>query len=134
MLSAREGLNALTHITPEFPMVCPFSMALITSNGAPCDMLHHWYQRIPDFASHGINSLRPRRNRRHFADDTFKRIFLNENVSISVEISLKFVPKGPVNNIPTLVQIMAWRRPGNRPLSEPTIVRLPMHICVTQPQ
>ena len=27
-------------------------------------------------------------------------------------MSLKFVPKGPINNIPALVQIMAWRRPG----------------------
>ena len=32
---------------------------------------------------------------------------------------MKFVPKGPINNIPALVQIMAWRRPGDKPLSEP---------------
>ena len=44
------------------------------------------------------------------ADDTFKWIFLNENVIISIKISLKFIPKGPVNNIQALVQIMAWRR------------------------
>ena len=54
-----------------------------------------------------------------FADDIFKCIFLNEKVWISIKISLKFVPKGPINNIPTLVQIMAWRRPGDKPLSEP---------------
>ena len=35
-------------------------------------------------------------------------------------ISLKFVPKGPINNIPALVQIMAWRRSGDKPLPEPT--------------
>ena len=46
-----------------------------------------------------INTLRPRQNGRHFADDTFKRIFLYENVRISIKISMKFVPKGPVNNI-----------------------------------
>ena len=57
-----------------------------------------------------FNTLRPRQNRRRFADDTFKRIFLNENVRISIKISLKFVPKGPINNNPALVQIMAWRR------------------------
>ena len=34
-------------------------------------------------------------------------IFFNENVTISIEISLKFVPKGPINNDPALVQIMA---------------------------
>ena len=66
-----------------------------------------------------VNTLRPRQNGRHFADDTFKHIFLNENVRISIKISLKFVPKGPINNIPALVQIMAWRRSGDKPLSEP---------------
>ena len=81
-----------------------------------------------------INTLRPRQNGRHFADDTFKRIFLSENVGISNEISLKFVDKGPINNIPALVQMMAWRRPGDKPLSEPMVVRLPTHICVTRPQ
>ena len=45
-----------------------------------------------------------------------------------------FVPKCPIDNIPSLVQIMAWRRPGNKPLSEPMFVRLPTHICVTRPQ
>ena len=76
----------------------------------------------------------PRQNGRHFADDTFKRIFVNENVRILIEISLKFVPKGPINNIPSLVQIMAWRRPFDKPLSEPMMVCLPTHICVTRPQ
>ena len=64
-----------------------------------------------------INTWRLRQNGRHFADDIFKCIFLNENVRISIEISLNFVPKGRNNNIPALVQIMAWRRPGDKPLS-----------------
>ena len=80
------------------------------------------------------NTLRPRQNGRNFADDTFKYIFLNENVIISAKIPLKFVPKGPINSIPALVQIMAWRRSGDKPLSEPMMVRLPTHICVTRPQ
>ena len=42
--------------------------------------------------------------------------------------SLKFVPKGSINNIPSLVQVMAWRRPGDKPLSEPTLVSLLTHI------
>ena len=49
----------------------------------------------------------------------FRCVFLTENIWISIKISLKFVPKGPINNIPALVQIMAWRRPGAKPLSEP---------------
>ena len=81
-----------------------------------------------------INTLRPRQDGRHFPDDIFKWIFLNENVWISNNISMKFVPKGPINNIPALVQIMAWRRSGDKPLSEPMMVRLPTHICVTRPQ
>ena len=81
-----------------------------------------------------FNSLRPRQNRRHLADEIFKCIFWNENVWISITVSLKFVPKGPINNIPALVQIMAWRRPGDKPLSGPMMVRLPTHICVTRPQ
>ena len=81
-----------------------------------------------------FNTLRPRQNGRHFADDTFKYIFLNKNVIISAKISLKFVPKGPINNITALVQIMAWRRSGVKPISEPMMVRLPTHICVTRPQ
>ena len=50
-----------------------------------------------------INTLRPRQNGRCFADDTFKRIFLNENVRISIKISLKFVPKGLIDNNPVLI-------------------------------
>ena len=80
-----------------------------------------------------INILRPGQNGRHFADDNFKHIFVNENVRISIKISLKFVPTRPINNIPALVQIMAWRRPGDKPLSEPMVVSLLTHICVTRP-
>ena len=81
-----------------------------------------------------FNTLRPRQNGRHFADDTFKRISLNENVKISIKISLKFVPEGPINNIAALVQMMAWHRPGDKPLSEPMMVSPLTHICVTRPQ
>ena len=81
-----------------------------------------------------VNTLKPRQNGCHFADDTFKCIFLNENIRILIKIPLKFVPKGPINNNPALVQIMAWRRLGYKPLSEPMMVRVPTHICVTRPQ
>ena len=81
-----------------------------------------------------INTLRPRQNGRRFADDILKCIFLNENAWILLKISLKFVPKVRINNIPALVQIMAWRRPGDKPLSEPKMVSLLTHICVARPQ
>ena len=70
-----------------------------------------------------INTLRPRQDGRHIPDDIFKRIFLNANIIFSKKISLKFVPMGLINNIPALVLIMAWRRPGDKPLSEPMMVR-----------
>ena len=59
-----------------------------------------------------------------FAEDIFKGVFLNENVWILIKILLKFVPSGPINNVPALV--------GSKPLSEPSMVRLSTHIiCVT---
>ena len=64
---------------------------------------------------------------------TFSSAF-SENVWITTKNSMKFVPKGPINNIPALVQIMAWCRPGDKPLSEPMMVSLLTHICVTRPQ
>ena len=88
-----------------------------------------------DAFRHGeINSLRPRQNRLYFADGIFKWIFLNENAGISLKIWLKFVLKLQINNIPALVLIMAWCRPGDMPLSEPMMGSLPTHIWVTRPQ
>ena len=75
-----------------------------------------------------VDSLRPRRNRRHFSDDIFKCIFLNGNIWISIKMSLKLVPKSPIKIIPALVQIMAWCWPGDKPLSEPMVVRSLKHM------
>ena len=98
--------------------------------------IQHIFQRILCTPAQGqwVNTLRPRQNGRHFADDIFKCIFLNVNVWMPIKISLKLFPQGPINNIPALVQIMAWRRPGDKPLSGPMRVRLPTRICVTRPQ
>ena len=68
---------------------------IITSNIAALRLHKIWRQ---DALS--LNTLRPRQNGRHFPDDTFKRIFLNENARISIKISLKFVP---INKIPAMV-------------------------------
>ena len=88
-----------------------------------CRPAHSSSSTTSEYGISVFNILRPRQNGRHFPDNTFKRIYLNENVRLSIKISLKFVPKGPMNKIPALVQIMAWRRPGAY-----------MHICVTRPQ
>ena len=83
---------------------------------------------------HTVNSLRPMQDGRHFADDIFKCIFINENVWVFIIISLKFIPKGPMNDVPALVQTMAWCRPGDKLLSESMMFRLSTHICVPWPQ
>ena len=57
------------------------------------------------------------------ADDIFKCILLNENDKIPIQISLKIVPGSPIDNKPALVQIMAWRRTGDKPLSEPMMTQ-----------
>ena len=88
----------------------------------------------PGLSQMGLNTLRPRQNSRHLADYVFKWIFLNENVWLSLKNSLKFIPQVSINNIPALVQIMAWRRSCDKPLSEPMIVILLTHVCVTRPQ
>ena len=59
-----------------------------------------------------INKSRPRQNGSYFPDDIFKFIFLNENMSILINISLNFISRGLINNIPALIQVIAWRRPS----------------------
>ena len=63
-----------------------------------------------------INTLRPRQNGRHLADDIFKWIFVTENVWPLINISLKFVPMVQINNIAAFVQKNAWCRPGDEPI------------------
>ena len=55
------------------------------------------------------------------ADDNFKCIFGYENDRIPIRISLKFVPRSLIDNKPVLVQLMAWRRTGDKPLPEPML-------------
>ena len=73
-------------------LVC-LTERVITEN-VMAKMPHHW-----EHCWHIVAET----NGRHFPDDIFQCIFLNENVSISIKISLKFVPKGQINSIPPLV-------------------------------
>ena len=72
--------------------------------------------------NHGLNSSPPGQNGHHFAGNSSRYIFVNEKFCVLTKISLKFVPKGPIDYKSALVQIMAWRRPGDKPLSEPMMV------------
>ena len=57
------------------------------------------------------------------ADNIFEWIFWNENGRIPIQISLNFVSESPIDNNPSLVQIMAWHRTGDKPLSEPMLTQ-----------
>ena len=72
----------------------------------------------------------PKQIGRDFAGGISKCIFLKDNIEISIKISPKFFPKCLFDNIPA----MAWRRSGDKPLSESMMVSFVTHICVTQPQ
>ena len=63
-----------------------------------------------------INTLRPRKTGRHFSDDIFKWILIT--------ISLEYVPRGPTDHIPALIQILTWRRPEDKSFSDPLIIIL----------
>ena len=97
-----------------------------------CDQVQAFW--VCGTGSSRVNTFKPRQIGSHFADDIFKCIFLKENEWISLQISPKCIPKFWINSIPALVQIMAWRRPGGKPLSEAMMVSFLTHICVTWPQ
>ena len=90
-------------------------------------MVNEWHKLL-------VNTKRSRQNGRRFPEDIFECIFMNENVRISIKSSLNSVPYGLIKYTLALIQIMAWCRPGDKPLSEPIMVTLLTHICVTRPQ
>ena len=86
-----------------------------------------------NFTVYAIDAFGTRKNGRRFPDDICRCIFLKEIVWIAIEISLKFVAKVQINNIPALVRMMAWRRPCDKHLNQ-WCHDLLTHICVTRPQ
>ena len=97
------------------------------------------YQRTPEITHMGqcltcshcmskVSTLRPIQNDRHFADDIFKCIFMNENFWISNRFSLKYVPYSLLDNKTVLVRVMAWRITFDKSLFEPMMAQLRFHI------
>ena len=66
------------------------------------------------------------------ADNIFKCIFLNENDKIAIQISLKLVPRSPIDNKLALVHVMAWCQTGDKPLPEQMMTSSLTHICGTR--
>ena len=107
-------------------------------NNVTRDYLSHWFLKyIAKISFPGANGLT------HWGRDKMASNFLTtfsnafswmKIYKFRLRFHWSFVPKGPINNIPALVQIMAWRRPGDKPLSEPMMVCLLTHIWVTRPQ
>ena len=118
--------------TPHLIVKILAKMRMIYSGGNITLNENIWIATNSD-PSNVVNTLRPRQNGCRFADCRLEWSFVNENVWIPIKILLKFVPYWPVNDIPVLVQVMAWRRPGDKPLSEPMMVRLSACICITRP-
>ena len=87
-----------------------------------------------DFIAIFVNTLRPRLDRHHFVFVIFKCMFSNKYILILNKMSLKYIPKGPIKDNPALFQMMAWHRPGDKPLFEPMMNILLTFICITQPQ
>ena len=56
-------------------------------------------------------------------DDILNDIFINDFFFIFTRLSLKFVPKGSIDKKTALVQVMAWRRTGDKPLPEPMLTQ-----------
>ena len=70
-----------------------------------------------------INSSSPKKMAAILSDDNFKCIFFNKNDRIPIRISLKYVPLSPIENKPALVQVIAWRRRGDKWLPEPMLTQ-----------
>ena len=94
-----------------------------------------WWVTVVKSHKSPLTPLRPRHNGRHFPDDIFKCIFLNENVYISIKISLKFASRGEINNNPALVKIMALVPTRRQAIIwKKMMVSLLLHMSVTRPQ
>ena len=88
---------------------------------APSHYLNQCWCIISRVLHHSLNSSPPRQNRRQFGRRLSKMHFLEWKFCILIKISLKSVSKGPIDNNPTLVQIVAWCQIGDKPLSEPIL-------------
>ena len=76
-----------------------------------------------------IHILRSRQNCRHFTDGIFKCIFLNKMYEYRLRFHCSLSPKFELRIFQRWFR-MAWRQPGDKPLSEPMVVGLLTHICV----
>ena len=130
--------RSANHIVTKCQPSC-YSLRMIYINSNTSEISFYYRNQwshciITYIITYTVNTLRPRQSGHHFSYDILEWIFLNENVLITIKISFKFVPRGPINNLPVLVQIINWHQPGDKSLSDLMMVRLPTHIYVTWTQ
>ena len=83
-----------------------------------------------------FHTLKMRQNGHNFADNILKLLFLYENCCILIQRSLKFLSKGTINIMSSLVQITVWHQIGDKSLSEHAVSMMTfllMHICIALP-
>ena len=100
---------------PDGPHVGPMNFAICVVSLSS--------RTLPLYSVHYLTQLPLDKMNANLADDIFECIFLNGNDRIPIRNSLKFVPRSPIDNKPALVQVMAWCRTGDKPLSEPMLNR-----------
>ena len=113
-----------THKGPVKRIAFPCHVIVMISD-TDCDTLKRLQAFILYGAWNNLKQLHRNISLTHWGwdemDDIFKRIFLNENHFILIQLSQKYVSRGPIINMPASVKIMAWRQTGDKPLSEPKI-------------
>ena len=100
-------------------VICMCNNAVIHAAITQIAVMCLWLGTMQPVTAGHVNKLRPRQNGCQFADDVYIVIFVNWNWCVLIKISLKYVLKGPIDNNPALIWIMAWRWTGYKPLSEP---------------
>ena len=106
-------------------MICTYSINVCIYNGNFLGTynVYLWSMISNKKLLQTINSSPHGHNGRHFADDIWRCILVNEYFSILIKISLKFVPEDPIDNEAALVQVMAWHRTDVKPLPEPMLTQ-----------
>ena len=114
------GLNVLKRTQWDKHHMLSYNLVIIDSGKIPTFIYHPPHPTPNTMAAILVN-------------DIFKSIFLNENYRIPIQISLKFVPRSAIDNKPALVEVMVWRRWGDKPLPETMLTQfIDAYICGTK--
>ena len=121
---AKEWTLSLLHCSNSHFQTLLNEYVIIISSEIQRQIFHNaWLKINQGQAITCMDSPPPGQYGRHFSHYIFRSIFMNEKLCILIPISLRFVPKCPVDNKSALVQVMAWRKTGDMPLPEPMLTQ-----------